>query len=88
MTRAGMEEETTMTHTQQTTNAATDLWEYRVERMDYDRAAAEERTLNEMGAQGWELVNALGFSRATLVGFQGGVTTGLGHMTLALPHSR
>jgi len=62
-----MEEETTMTHTQQTTNAATDLWEY--------RAAAEERTLNELGAQGWELVNALGFSRATLVGFQGGVTT-------------
>ena len=63
--------------TQQATSAAPtgDVWEYRVERMDYDRAQVEENVLNQMGAQGWELVNALAFSRAKMLGYQGGVTT-------------
>ncbi len=64
--------------TQQATSAAApmaDVWEYRVERMDYDRAQVEENVLNQMGAHGWELVNALAFSRAKMLGYQGGVTT-------------
>jgi len=64
--------------TQQAPSAAAptgDVWEYRVERMDYDRAPVEESVLNQMGAHGWELVNALAFSRAKMLGYQGGVTT-------------
>lgn len=66
-----------MTYAEQASGAAAplDMWEYRVERIDYDRAQVEEEILNRMGAHGWELVNALAFSRAKLMGYQGGLTT-------------
>jgi len=52
-----------------------EAWEYNVQRIDYDTSRVEVDVLNRMGADGWELVSAVPFSRGGAFRYVGGMTT-------------
>ncbi len=67
-----------MTHTQRPASAPhapAEAWEYNVQRIEYDTSHVEVDVLNQMGADGWELVSAIPFSRGGTFRYVGGMTT-------------
>ncbi len=68
-----------MTYTQQqgpNAGAAGDAWEYEVKSIKYDDVPDYKRTMNQMGADGWELVSAAATSRGGNFRYAPGLTTG------------
>ena len=54
-----------------------DTWEYLTHQIDYDKMESYAQTMNDLGAAGWELVNALPLSRGGSFRYVGGLTTAL-----------